>query len=311
MRNAHRRIPSNIFSRLPALRQPSPTFSVDPPKRYLALIPVFSDVYYGSAMNTLGYLCAAVYSRDTCLRHSDAIDAGVSVKLYIEEVLRDERVEGMLRANFVDPDKDVIWFTAEPFEETTDGHWSKLAKKICPYFDEQLKDYELLMGWDADLFFLPASHTLFAEILTQETDKAGYFKALHAAWFWRSKLERGIDGCGFTLEELLEYASVPKFKASVLNVTTCLWTYPASHYHKQSPAMIDWLKRYAGLFSDDEVIVMLLSEMFDLQVFSMRQEYDLQLASMKHFTESDTYRYPMVHGAPSAEQNFLKLVGIL
>ena len=252
---------------------------------HLCLIPLFTDDYRN--LGNLGPLLrAAIHSRASALRNTDATAQNVSVKLYIEDILR-ETFEQTLCNNFINPDEDVIWFHAPPLEKTRDGIYGNLGRQMFAYWDERFAQYQRVTVWDADLFFLVAckAHNLFERFAKLPMDAIGYLFAYPVAWrelklHWYLTLDEDTKAGGIPLRDLLKMAGMPKFEGDVYYPMGCFWTYPARHFHKHHPDFVNWMRTYAPYFGNDQAIATCWNKKFGIPLLSLNEHLELQSTSI-------------------------------
>ena len=284
------------FWRLPDLPEPSETPSE--PSDTIALIPLFVDAYRGIS-HVDGLLRAAIYSRMTCIRSTDSLEKGVQVKLYIEDILRD-RFLPTLEANHVDPDEDVMWFSAPPREDTKNGIWNFLGKKTILYYDRRLSDYEWVVSWDADLFFCPRCAPIFSRI--EELQKTvGYIITPYKRYRAMKPglnilLQNAIRMSGYSLRRLLSEAgiNIPP-DLFVYRPIGCLLTYPAKHFHKEKYEFVDWMRQFAPIIGHDEVLATYFAYKFNIPILSLSTLLDIALNDIGYHLNMN-YPSDIVHG---------------
>ena len=94
---------------------------------------------------------SACHVRASWIAHTDAIDCGVPFKFYVEESQKDFLVP-IFERNFVDVDRDVLYFVCpdeEPPPCNDMNHW---RKKLCFLLDDRFSNYEWTLVCDCDLF---------------------------------------------------------------------------------------------------------------------------------------------------------------
>lgn len=285
------------FWNLPDIDTPPPR-AAETGCEHLCLIPLFTDAYR-RVENLAAFIRAAIHSRDSCLRNTDATEQGVVVKLYIEDILY-ETFEQTLRHNYIDPDEDVLWFHAPPLELTADGIYGHLGKQMWAYWDERLVGYERVTVWDADMFFLAAckEHGLFARFGQLPAEEIGYLCAYPVPWqqlwrHWNLHLIADTKLGGVSRKDLLAMAAVPKFEGDVFFPMGCFWTYPAKHFHGHRPDFVAWMRAYAPYFGNDQIIAACWNVKFGIPLFPL--DMYLQVGSTSFLPSSKEMH--IFHGA--------------
>lgn len=295
---------------LPDLIQPVPTGD-ESVSNCIGLIPIFLDTYYEN-VSIYAYTKAAIYSRWTCLINSDAVKQNITVKLYIEDRLR-KSLSNMLEANFIDIEKDIIWFVAPPREMTIEGVWGKLGKQMSPYWDDRLKKYDWVVVWDSDTFWLP-NNNFFERLLAYPNQQIGYIRKENLN-FWRDKLAKCIRQGGISVDELLDYTNIPKeFQVyeEIEKAVGHLWVYPAKHFHENHPDFVKWMWDYAGYYGNDEISSFFWSRLFSLDIFSITDEFGIQSQKYREYILSPKDNCFIMHGRPQQKniQDFKNIFGI-
>ena len=273
------------YWRLPDLLEPSPAPRTPNP-RCIAINQLFIDVNHRH-QNLDAFIRAMIHSRDTALKHTDAVSQGVEIKLYIEDVLR-ERFEKTFHENHIDPDKDVLWFNAPPLEHTNNGVWAGFGKKLIPYWDERFADYDWVIIWDADIFFQPLPNTMFEKLLNLEFRNIGY---IYSKVILRSKygiifdsvLNRALEKTGITRQALYEMMDINDDRFTMVKPSGCLWAYPAQHFHNQHQDFIKWMRQYGPYFGDDELIADHWSAKFRLNIESLHKHLGIAVNSILYY----------------------------
>ena len=250
---------------LPNLSAPSPKPD-HPTNAVVGLVILFTDAYRKNT-NLLAWVRAAIYSRDSTLKATDAVKRGVAIKLYIEDVLR-PLLTPTLEENFIDTNEDVIWFTPP----TLEGVWGYLGKQMCPYWDEQLLIYDRIIVWDADTFFLPENkvsmfaHSAFlpAEYIYYINLASLRFSAYKDAFLFKFNqiTERG----DIPVDALLKNAGVDlnTFPDTIIKPSGHLWSYAPAHFHKHHSDFVDWMRNHAPYLGSDELTTVCWQQLFDI-----------------------------------------------
>ena len=293
------------FWNLPDVVEPlSAVVSCEVPSRFY-LIPLFVDSYINRA-NLGAFVRAAIYARGCCLKYTDAVAQNVSVKLYIEDILRDEFDE-VLRENFVDPDDDVLWFHAPPLERTRDGIHGRLGKQMYAYWDERFAECDSVTVGDADLFFLPQAKALsvFEKLCGAPQQDIGYLFAHPLPWeqlrqHWWLHFIADTERGGIPVKEFLAWAKVPRFKEDVFFPMGCLWHYPARHFHSHHPDFVEWIRTFGPYFGNDQIAATCWSEKFDIPIFALNTFMPLiSTSSISYAFEKDV---SLFHGSPDLHE---------
>lgn len=308
-----------IFWNLPDLEAPFPVVS-NPRSEYVGLIVLFSDAYR-RVKNLEAWVRGAIYSRLSALKYTDAVSARIDVKLYIEDILR-PHLESVLRKNFIDVDRDVIWFSAPSLPRSKDGVWGYLGKQMCPYWDEQLMDYDRIIVWDADTFFLPRSNFMFTHLQSLADSATGYIFVIPLEWSefrydFRHKLSKATKLSGMPIDDLLMFSdvSLDTFPSQVSKPFGSMWSYAPRHYHRHHSDFIDWMRSYAPYFGNDELCAVCWSHKFGIELVSLDLLLDLKMYDTPSFLNSPELhtKINVLHGLPSASQEaeFHKMLEII
>ena len=294
---------------LPDLDEPPPR--VDESGSSIGLIPVFLDAY-AESIEIYAYTKAAIYSRWSCLTSSDAVKQNIPIKLYIEQGLRNS-VSTMLESNFIDPEKDVLWFVAPPREATTGGVWGNLGKQMLAYWDSRFSDYDWVIVWDSDTFWIGNSN-FFERLLAYPNQQVGYIHK-SISNLWRDKLAKCIRQGGMSVDELLEYSNIPTElqECEALEKTVGhLWVYPAKHFHENHPDFVKWMWDYAGYYGNDEILSFFWSRLFDLDIFSITDTFGIESQKYREYILNPKDSCFIMHGRPQLKniQAFKDIFGI-
>lgn len=281
-----------------------PDLEAPPPKAeyaaHLCLIPLFTDAYR-RVENLAAFIRAAIYARASCLLNTDAVAQNVSVKLYIEDVLR-EAFDQTLRTNFVDPEEDVIWFHAPPLEKTRDGIYGHLGKQMFAFWDERFAQFKRVTVWDADMFWLAAcrEHGVFERFAALPSDEIGYAFAYPVQWkylkiHWDFHLIADTKHGGISRKELLKMADVPRFKGDVFFPMGCFWSYPARHFHQHHPDFVNWMQTYAPYFGNDQIMATCWNAKFGIPLFPLDRHLNVRLVTMERLIKNPAQAH-LYHG---------------
>ena len=282
--------------RLPDLQTPSAVPSGFNPN-ILCLIPLFKDDYT-RVENLEAFARMAIYSHWTCYQHTNALDEYIRVQFLVEECIAD-RVIPIFEQNFIDINKDVIFFTADPLEHSTDGSWGHLGKQMVPYWDKRFANYEWLFVWDADILFLPEissigigeNESLQNQMFTKIHDlpkRAGYIYVSYIeAEIMNnqllSRLAKETTKTGISVDKLLEMSEVSKYRRTILKPSCCLWAYPAKHFHENHQDFIEWMQTYAPYWGNDEIIAGYWTNKFLLKVNVLSRELNILVNDNAYF----------------------------
>ena len=284
-----------VFSELPDLECPPPVWKSR--SDTIALIPVFSTTHFPN--DTLAYLRAAIYSRATCLRNTDANPVGVPVKLFIEAELRNAAAP-ILEDNYIDIYTDVIFFETRLIEGTVNNDYNFLGKKMTHYYDSQVATYEKVISWDADTFFLDVPD-LFSKLLQTPYEKIGYFGTyvydpfLNWQHTWEMKIRRG----GMPAEKILDmigFTTDPKtlYPIGMMNV------YPSRYFHTHFADFILWIHDYSPYIGSDETTLWIASEKFGFDIYSIATELGLTYGKIRGDFDNTA---PIINGDPPPESS--------
>lgn len=307
------------YWRLPDLLEPPPVVD-NPDPHCLMLIHLFTDGYTRNK-NIHAWIRSAIYSRWSVLRNTDAVAEGIEVKFYIEDKLK-HTLWDTLKKNFIDPDRDVIWFAAPPLPKSETGEWAYLTKKLSSYWDERFVDYDWVLCTDADLFYLPLPNEMFSKIKALHlTDIGMLFAFIEEHKLMKDHIElrikHGLEKIGMTLPELFAFAGVDidPFRNTLIKPAGCFWVYPANHFHTHHQDFVQWMQAYAPYFGDDEMAMVYASEKFDLELLPIRSKLGLAMNSISYYLQFDENEKPdgqILHGIilPEDEPAFYKLLNL-
>lgn len=302
---------------LPPLPEPPPR--PEAKANMIGLIPLFVSPY-GRQDNIHAYVRAAVHSRDSCLRHTDAIARGVPIQLYIEDVVL-ERCKSELLENHIDIEKDVRVFSAPLLEYSKDGVWGQLAKKMCVYYDPQFADIDWVVCWDAAVWFPKGTDFKFNFIRAQPILDIGYIevrKNIRWTQYWEDewlkilarmteKSEIEMHWYVSTFEPLGLFEPGDKIQFPVGG----LWTYPAAHFHTLNKDFVWWMSEYSPYFGCDEITATVWSYCFDLNIVSLTDYFGWRFISCRHIPEGIAWNSPtptVLFGKPNSEEKLSKLL---
>lgn len=269
-----------VFANLPNIASlPQPE---NPTSDTIGIIPVFKDPYFNEH-NSIAYLWAAIYSRQTFLLHSDATATQTAVKFYMETSLRSEALP-ILEQNCLDSQRDVIWFDAPPLPDTFKGIWARLGKKSRLFWDPQFSAYEKVVYWDADIFHLNVAGSLFKTAKGLTEDLYAIRTVTHPRRIWRPHAIRKITKSVFRgilpIQDIFERAGLGRVLQNVGGDRTrgigSVGVYPAAALHTHHPAFIDYLREHAPYIGDDEICLMLAAALFDLRTFSLEPHFTME-----------------------------------
>lgn len=251
------------FLELPNLGGPSPQV-INSKNTCLGIVPIFTDFFYDTnedkAKEKLhAYAKAAIYSRETFLQNTDAVEVGVEIKLYIEDVCKDI-ISNILEENYI-TEKDIIWFNAPPID-TEKGLWGRLGKQMCHYWDKRFSEYEWLVVWDSDFFIGGAKSYGFFKRLVELEKKVHYFSegnfardGWHPCAYLKENLRSRIAP-GLTVEEVFNLIGasdiVEEKVGSLRSVAGFLSAFPAKYYYKNRCEMLEWYEFAGPLIGSDQ-----------------------------------------------------------
>lgn len=277
------------FARLPRLTSPAPKPEKENRKQ-VAIIPIFFDLK-ASLEDLPALVQSAIYSRAACLKNTDAVAAGIPVKLYIEEMIVNRFAVQLMR-NGVDPDEDVL-----TFDSTIHSQWSLLGKKTYCYYDPQLADYETVIGWDADTFFIehPQNTNLF-ERLNRLPKDIFYSKTTTEFPDWKASWDRHIKDTGKSADEMLKAIDVCEDGLSEHpRPIGNMWMIHPAALHTQYPDMLAWIKAHGHGIGCDEVTLYLATHKFKHPVRSLQSTFNIQLQSFTAYMRHPRPRTHRVH----------------
>lgn len=259
------------FLSLPNLTTPPPAVAGGE-TACIGLIPLFYEPYRNPA-NLVAFVRSAIYSRYSCLRFTDAVAENVEIKLLIEWSARDE-LSSLLQENFIDIDKDVVWFSALPLPDTMHGLWAYLTKKMVPYWFPTLTRYNFVVVWDADLVFMPASTPVpfFRKIKkTLPQTEIGYLRKYESpTWNWKQDLQDATQLGGIPIKTLIKSVGAEDFDPDpVIQYMGGISIYPAKHFHETRPDFVEWMRRRSPYIGHDEVCALFWSNLFDIPTYDV------------------------------------------
>lgn len=270
----------------------------------IALIPVFSNVY-----NTLDTACKflefAIRSRELCLSRTDAEREGVSVKLYIEDILRSRA--GPILCDAGVPSEDIVYFHAPPLEKSKTGVWGWFAKKMVSYWDTRFCGYDWVVCWDSDVWWVDSSD-FFKKLLAHEP-RIGYIrKTPSRPWrYTREKFRKLSYKGGLSFEDVLAMSGVDVSDVSddmcLEKVIGYLWCYPSKHFHEHHVDFINWMWEFAPYFGSDEMCAMMWMRKFGLDVFSIESDLGIRAGRLSVYLQDFAdMACHLVHGKPAKLQ---------
>lgn len=288
--NAEQEDPQRLAqARLPDMLHPSP--KTEAAKTDAVVLILLFDSW--RSRHILSYFRLAMWARHSWLTHTDAMDYGVDVKLYIDSTL-EEQLRPYCEKNFIDWDTDVQLFKAEP----TIQH----GKKMYPYVDPELKKYQQVIVVDADcavLKHVDAPKLPFFEKLSKANPRnIGYFHTTRTpatpekiGAYLEKLRKRSIPE--MTLEnicmQLDVYSLLTLFTLDAIetmyNVYGWFFIYPAMHYHENKTEFVDWMQRAYKLLGSDEAASGLWSHKFE-PPYSVTETLDIQKTNRIHFDEN-------------------------
>ena len=300
----------HVFYDLPNLAQAPPV--VKPKNKVLALIPLFSDVYRHS-LDMDGLIRSALYSRWSALMYTDAVAQGVEINLYMEDTLLPS-YKAVLGDNFIKA-SDVVYFSGASPTVHGNGTWGHLGKQTCPYWDLRLSDYEWLVVWDADLFFLPGMPPIFENLLDVDRE-IGYIRKIalsadaHESSIVRT-LQNDIVKSSLTVNQLFRQIGF-KFPDIFERTVGHFWCYPINHFCKNHPEFITWMSEFAPVFGNDEILAGVWSSLFSLPILTMSNELQFSTVASGYYFQNNL-KNDAIHGVISkreeaAFRDLLKIV---
>lgn len=150
----------HYLANLPRLPKPLQQYNATS-KELVILYPLFRGVPSEPTDSELLFrIPAALWSKRSFLRHTDVMERSVAMKFYIEDVVwQNKQVKDYFHAEGV-PDDDILTFSGAEIEvELPEGSQELyMGKQLCPYLDDQLRHWELVILLDADLFFCKTQH---------------------------------------------------------------------------------------------------------------------------------------------------------
>lgn len=279
-----------IIWRLPPLLQPPPIVESEN-SDYLALIPLYLED--GDPPEILDiYIKAALYSRWSALQYTDAVPQGVPIKFYADVNLYDS-LYPLLFTNFIDMDKDVIWFYPPPLPFSKDGWYPPKARDTLIFSDKQLRKYARVIVWDALCFFMPSPSALFHKLKGMREESIGYLYTTLSKWERiRPHVCQEVDYILRSLEmEPLPFveesgvgALAPETSLSVVDI---LWTYPPNFAFENKIEFVDWMRQFAPYFGANWVSASFYQHLFSWDIVSLNMTFGLGSNSTALFFQNE------------------------
>ena len=301
-------VPKVHLWRLPDMLSPPPKHNEGTGKSIL-LWPLFHiDRYDGDDFNhnTLVHhgLRGAIWSRNSFMRHTDALARGVEMKFYLEERCL-PALKPILDANFVDVDRDVLLFDGSHMDGKPVTH---LGKKLSLFYDERLCGYDWVCPADFDIFFAsiggvekkyplfqkleeraPMLGTISGQNLTDvvpENDEfftiRDDFRTVHDTCWHHFLLpnatadEQAVEWGSRVRTLLQDDAIVEQFTTRthrIPYISGSLYLYPAKHLFDTDVDRCEWIERAGRELQDDEAVFSLYATQWE--TFSLSHELRL------------------------------------
>lgn len=295
-----------IFADLPDLTSPVPQVA-HPNATMIGIIPLFEDPYFNEH-NFPAFLKAAIYSRQSWLLHTDAIETDTAIKLYIENACQDVAIP-ILAQNGLN-ETDVLWFSPSPLPDTNNGVWGRLGKKMNLYWDPQLSDYEQVVYWDADMFKLdaPDSRDIFARVADTERVLSSIRVQTLPRRIWRPQIihnsVKNVHFGGIPIQDIFVRAGLGRvlqgIPGEIAKPLGGLGIYPAKRFHSELQPFVDWLKENAPYIGDDEICLTLGAAKFNIYLRCLNDEWHLTYAKIRDYLSGDE-KHAFVHGKRSGD----------
>ena len=296
-----------VFADLPDLVSPVPQVA-HPNATMIGIIPLFQDPYFNEH-NFPAFLKAAIYSRQSYLLHTDAIETDTAIKLYIETACQDISIP-ILEKNGLNSETDVLWFHAPPLPDTNNGVWGRLGKKMNLYWDPQLSAYEQVVYWDADMFKLdePQFRDIFARIADTERVLSSIRVQTLPRRTWRPLIIRNsvknVRFGGIPIQDIFRRAGLGRvlqeITGEIAKPLGGLAIYPAKRFHSQLHPFVNWLKENAPYIGDDEICLALGAAKFNIYLRCLNDEWHLTYAKIRDSLSGDE-KHAFVHGKRSGD----------
>ena len=262
--------------------------------RCIGLIPLFLSPGVRST-NLEAYVQAAVNSRASAIQNTDAVEAGVAIKYYVERAAYPAVAPAFGRCGV--ERQDILFFSVY---HPSVKHWGRFSKKMALYYDVDLSGYETVVAWDADTFFPVGSVFSFASVQTSAhitycgVREQWWSQASHAAR-WVKKIESLAYPPGRPYLETREAVGFDGFNGPMQHPIGYLWSYPARRFHRDKPDIVQWFRDNAAHVGCDEVALSMVADTFCLDLASMEAAFGYREPP---FSERFSQGHPYLHGRP-------------
>lgn len=300
--------------RLPDFEEPSPRADIVN-DRYTVLIIAYvrGDLESWDFEMPMLYLRSALWSRNSWLVNSDAIEHGVDVKLYIEDVLF-EHAKDWLVEQHIDLERDVITFSCpliEPELRTQSyqsGRWAYWGRKMVSFWDPQLSSYERIVCCDSDTYVAspPGFRFDFFEKLENLTDyqktACAHFNYGQNNNMWYDFMQSLEDRAqGYSLADISKILHIDfrSLSHTFLRPKGWMWSYPAKYFHESKPETVEWIRKAAMIMGWDEFVMACAYEILGVDHFYMQDEFDMTYINCVGMTEPC-----IAHGRPYQSVEF-------
>ena len=262
------------------------------------VIPIFQNPSYythptGDTFLILSSITrSALWARWTWLNNTDAVERKVAIQLYIEDLAL-PHIEGILKENHI-TNSDIVIFHAEPIpavEGNPNGDWGRLAKCICPFYDETLMDIDTLVVIDSDIFVPKGKAPLpiFEYLAGEDSGEIGlYMKEYSYANRWKVMQQNQVRGYPFQTEKV-------KMLLDGSHPTRSAWgvIYVLPRSIRQSP-MIQELKQETPYIGDDELLVTAMVYKHNVPIYDLSE--DMQILAIENYERVHTQSPDFWHG---------------
>jgi len=221
----------------------------------ILLIPIFNA--FGC---TESYAKIGTWAFYSFLSHSDAIEQGVDVKLYVEEKALDS-VSEVLKENRICLETDVLSFKWQHTD------YSSISQKLHTLLDDRLLDYDNVCVADTDTFAMPSMTgerlQLFSKLRNEYRSLCSIIPQQDTTFFtvlgriFSDVIKTKPKEIGEFARDLehLGYISKDRWHFPISVPVTWLFTFKPSLLRSQYPTFSKWFNSVGYLiFTDEEVL---------------------------------------------------------
>ena len=258
------------FWRLPDLKEPISSYEGNS-KDAVIIFPIFQTRTEDIAIEH-HIVRTACWARRSWLLFSDVQELDIAMKFYVETKVHN-RVIPILRDNYVDVDKDVLYFDGIDYEGEPVTH---LGKKMAMFNDKQFSEYEWVIEMDSDNFLASPDKTKYPffereldaplEIRSAQVDRWLTHHTIKDIHWWQNMME-SKSATDMPDEKIKEWDRrarllansdvVDKFSrpgADRYMVAGGIYSFPAKHFFQNRQKDIEWIAKAGKLLQDDEAV---------------------------------------------------------